>query len=82
MQLHQRQSGFGIAGRLSRAGLSLQEDSVRKAILKTFADEGHAPSVQDLAHTLRVPLASVHAACRTLGAADLIVWMTTHDPHR
>ena len=74
MQSHQRQSGVGIAGRLSRAGLSLQEDSVRKTILKTFADEGHAPSVQDLAHTLRVPLASVHAACRTLGAADLIVW--------
>ena len=81
MQEHQREGSTSIVARLSRAGLSLQEDAVRKAILKAFADDGHAPSVQDLAHTLRVPLASVlGGACCTLAASDLIVWQdaTTH----
>ena len=63
-----------IAERLSSAGLNPQEDAVRKAILKTFADEGHAPSMEGLARTLGLPLASVLAACRTLAAADLIIW--------
>jgi hypothetical protein len=63
-----------IAERLSSAGLNPQEDAVRKAILKTFADEGHTPSMQGLACTLGLPLASVLAACRTLAAADLIIW--------
>jgi hypothetical protein len=63
-----------IAERLSSAGLTPQEDAVRKAILKTFADEGHAPSMQGLTRTLGLPLASVLAACRTLAAADLIIW--------
>jgi hypothetical protein len=52
MQEYQRERSNGIVVRLSRAGLSLQEDAVRKAILKAFADEGHAPSVQALAHVL------------------------------
>jgi hypothetical protein len=79
MQEHQRQRR-NVAERLSSAGLSLQEDTVRKAILTAFADEGKAPSVQDLAHTLGLPHAPVLAACRTLAAADLIVWQddTTH----
>ena len=64
----------GIAERLSSAGLSPQEDTVRKAILTAFADEGKAPSVPQLAHALGLPLASVLAACRTLAARDLIVW--------
>ncbi|HSX79279.1 MAG TPA: alkylmercury lyase family protein, partial [Candidatus Saccharimonadia bacterium] len=36
--------------------------------------EGQSPSMQGLARTLGLPLASVRAACRTLAAADLIVW--------
>jgi alkylmercury lyase len=80
MQEHQRERRNGIVERLSRAGLSLQEDTVRKAILTAFADEGKAPSVQELAHALGLPLAPVLAVCRTLAAADLIVWQdeTTH----
>ncbi len=74
MHAHQRERHNGIAEILSSAGLSLLEVAVRKAILTTFADEGHAPSMQELARTLGLPLASVLAACRTLAAADLIVW--------
>jgi len=73
MQEHQRQRRH-IAERLSSAGLSLQEDTVRKAILMAFADTGQAPSVHALAHALGLPLTLVLAACRTLAAADLIVW--------
>jgi alkylmercury lyase len=74
MHEHQRKSRKSIAERLSSAGLNPQEETVRKAILLAFADEGHAPSVQDLARTLRLPLASVLTACHTLAAADLVVW--------
>ena len=74
MQEHQRKSRKSIAERLSSADLNPQEDTVRKAILLAFADEGHAPSVQDLVRTLSLPLASVLTACRTLATADLIVW--------
>ncbi len=69
-----RRERRNIAERLSSAGLSLQEDAVRKAILKVFADQGKTPSVQELAHALGLPLAPVLAACHTLAAADLIVW--------
>jgi alkylmercury lyase len=80
MQEHKRQRSNSIVERLNRAGLRPQEDAVRKAILTAFADEGHAPSVQELVHALDLPLAPVLAACRTLAAADLIVWQdaTTH----
>ncbi len=64
----------GIAERLRNAGLSPQEDAVRKAILKAFANEGKAPSVPQLVHALGLPLAPVLAACRTLAARDLIIW--------
>jgi len=74
MQEHRRKNRKSIAERLSSAALNLQENAIRKTILKAFADEGHAPSVQDLAHTLGLSLASVLAACRTLASADLIVW--------
>ena len=47
-----RRERRNIAERLSSAGLSLQEDAVRKAILKVFADQGKTPSVQELAHAL------------------------------
>src|SRR5262249_29560810 len=73
MQEPQRQRRH-IAERLSSAGLRPQEDTVRKAILMAFADTGKAPSVQALAHALGLPLSLVLAACRTLAAADLIVW--------
>jgi hypothetical protein len=63
-----------IAERLSSAGLNPQEDAVRKAILRAFADEGQSPSMQGLARTLGLPLASVLGDCRTLAAADLIIW--------
>jgi hypothetical protein len=71
---HQRKSSKNIAERLSRAGLTPQEDTVRKAILQAFADEGYVPSLQELARALGLPLASVLASCRTLAAADLIIW--------
>src|SRR5687768_931026 len=74
MHEHQRERHNGIAERLSSAGLSPQEDAVRKAILTAFADTGKAPSVQELARVLGLPLASVFGACRILAAADLIVW--------
>ena len=63
-----------IAERLSSAGLNPQEDAVRKAILTAFAATGKAPAVQDLARTLSLSRTSVLAICRTLAAADLIVW--------
>jgi alkylmercury lyase-like protein/IclR-like helix-turn-helix domain-containing protein len=63
-----------IAERLSSAGLNPQEDAVRKAILTAFAATGKAPAVQDLARALSLSRTSVLALCRTLAAADLIVW--------
>jgi Alkylmercury lyase/IclR helix-turn-helix domain len=80
MPEHHIERRNGIVERLSRAGLSLQQDAVRKAILQAFADEGKAPSVQELAHALGLPRAFVLEACRTLAASDLIVWQddTTH----
>ena len=74
MPEHQGERLRGIAERLSSAGLRLQENTVSKAILTGFADQGKAPSVEDLAHALGLPLASVRAACRTLAVADLIIW--------
>lgn len=69
-----------IAERLRRAGLSPQEHDVRKSILKAFAHDGTAPSVEELAHARGLPLGPVRAACRTLAASDLILWQddTTH----
>jgi len=64
----------GIAERLRSAGLSPQEDAIRKSILQAFANEGKAPSVPQLVHALGLPLAPVLAACRTLAVHDLIVW--------
>jgi len=46
MPEHQGEGLRGIAERLSSVGLSLQEDTVRKAILTAFADAGHGPSVE------------------------------------
>jgi hypothetical protein len=54
--------------------MSPQEEEVRKAILKAFADGEKAPSVPELAHALGLPLEPMLAACRTLAASDLIVW--------
>jgi len=74
MQEHRAEPRNSIVERLSRAKLSPQEDTVRKSILKAFADEAKAPSVQELAHDLGLPFMSVLEVCRTLAAADLIVW--------
>ena len=74
MQDHRVETRNNIVERLSRAQLSSQEDTVRKSILKAFADAGKAPNVQELAHDLGLPFRSVLEACRTLAAADLIVW--------
>src|SRR2546428_13413492 len=74
MQEHRAETRSNIVERLSRAQLNAQEDMVRKAILKAFTHEGKAPSVQELAHTLSLPFTPVLQACRTLAAADLIVW--------
>jgi len=74
MQEHRVETRNNIVERLSRAQLGHQEDAVRKTILKAFADEGKAPSVQEVAHALGLPFTSVLNACRTLAAADLIVW--------
>jgi alkylmercury lyase len=74
MQDHRMEVRNNIVERRSRAQLSAQEDMVRKSILKAFADVGKAPSVQELAHDLGLPCPSVLEVCRTLAAADLIVW--------
>jgi len=74
MQEHRMERSNDLGERLRRAGLSPQEEEVRKAILTAFADGGKAPSVPELAHALGLPLAPVLAACRTLAASDLIVW--------
>src|SRR5262249_21409778 len=67
-------TGNGIVERLSRADLSAEEDRVRKAILKAFAQEAIAPRVEGVAHALGVPIGHIVDACRTLAALDLIVW--------
>jgi len=51
-----RRERRNIAERLSSAGLSLQEDAVRKAILKAFADQGQAPSVRAIQFSGPVPI--------------------------
>jgi hypothetical protein len=75
---HPRKKYQGIAERLSNAGLSPQEDAVRKAILTAFTEAGKGPSVEALAHALGLSLAAVRAVCRTLASADLIVWQDEH----
>jgi hypothetical protein len=74
MQERRMERSNGIVERLGRAGLSPQDDDVRKAILTACADGGKAPSVPELAQALGLPLEPVLAACRTLAASDLIVW--------
>ena len=74
MQDHRGETRNTIVERLSRAQLSPQGHAVRKAILTAFAAGGQAPSVQDVAHALGLPFTSVLKACRTLAAADVIVW--------
>ncbi len=74
MQEQRVKTRKNIVERMSRAQLSAQDDAVRKAILTAFAEEGKAPSMQALAHTLNLPFTSVLQACRILAAADLIVW--------
>ena len=78
MDEHPRKQHQGIAERLSNAGLSPQEDVVRKAILTAFTEAGKSPSVEALAHALGLSLAAMRAVCRTLAAADLIVWQDEH----
>ena len=60
--------------RLARAQLGCNEDDVRKAILRGFAEHGRAPNVRELAHVLGITVESVREACRTLAGYDLIVW--------
>jgi len=64
----------GIVERVSRAQLTPEEDHIRKAILKAFAREGKAPSIEEVAQTLGFPSAFVREVCRRLAAHDLIVW--------
>ena len=78
MDEHPRRKHHGIAERLSNAGLSPQEDAVRKAILTAFTEAGKGPSVEALAHVLGLSPAAVRAVCRTLASADLIVWRDEH----
>ena len=80
MQEHRVGRRHDIAERLRRADLRPHEHAVRKAILRAFAHDGKAPSMEALAQALGLPLASVCAACRTLAASDLILWQdeTTH----
>jgi hypothetical protein len=59
---------------LARAALSPEENDLRKAILTAFAEEGSAPSVHEVAHTLARPVGEVLAGCRKLAAYDLMVW--------
>ena len=63
-----------IVARLARAQLGCNEDDVRKAILRGFAEHGRAPNVRELAHVLGITVESVREACRTLAGYDLIVW--------
>ena len=80
MQEHRVGRSNDLAARLRRADLRPHEHAVRKAILRAFAHDGKASSMEALAQALGLPLASVCAACRTLAASDLILWQdeTTH----
>ena len=64
----------GIVERLAQAELSSQENDIRKAILKTFAQDGKAPSVREVAQALSLPLEHVLAGFQKLAEYDLIVW--------
>jgi len=92
MQDHRVETRNNIVERLSRAQLSSQEDTVRKSILKAFADAGKAPSVQELAHDLGLPFTSVLKTCHNSVTVDidggllqrahpstLVVWLSTRD---
>jgi hypothetical protein len=61
----------GIVERVSRAQLTPEEDHIRQAILKAFAREGKAPSIEEVAQTLGFPSAFVREVCRRLAAHDL-----------
>ena len=64
----------GIVERLAQAELSPQENDIRKAILKAFAQDGKAPSVREVAQALSLPLEDVLAGFQELAEYDLIVW--------
>ena len=56
----------GIVERLAQAELSPQENDIRKAILKAFAQDGTAPSVGEVAQALGLPLEDVLAGFQSL----------------
>ena len=64
----------GIVERLAQAEISSQENDIRKAILKAFAQDGKAPSVREVAQALSLPLEHVLAGFQKLAEHDLIVW--------
>jgi Alkylmercury lyase len=67
-------TGKSTLERLARAALSPEENAVRKAILTAFAEQGSAPSVHEVAHSLALPVEDVLEGFRKLAAYDLIVW--------
>ncbi len=74
MQEQRARSRNNIVERLRRADLTPEEDDVGKAILRAFATAGKAPSVEDVAQALGLPVELVRGRCRKLAACDLIVW--------
>ena len=64
----------GIVERLAQAKLNPQENDIRKAILRAFAQDGTAPSVREVAQAIGLPREDVLAGFRKLAEYDLIVW--------
>ncbi|MGH8068548.1 MAG: organomercurial lyase [Candidatus Entotheonellia bacterium] len=64
----------GIVARLAQAKLNPQENDIRKAILRAFAQDGTAPSVREVAQAIGLSLEDVLAGFRKLAEYDLIVW--------
>jgi hypothetical protein len=79
MQKRSVEIGDAVMRRLARARLSPQQDEVRKYILKTFAKDGKAPDVGEMAEALGLFPREVRRVCGKLAEHDLIVWEAGRD---
>ncbi|WP_456473687.1 organomercurial lyase [Candidatus Pyrohabitans sp.] len=66
------QIGKAVKGRIREAELSHLENEIRKCILRGFASRGRAPTPEEIAAQLALPIDTVSKAIEKLGNADIL----------
>ena len=67
-----KQIGEMVRGRIGEAGLSHPENEIRKYILRGFASRGRAPTPEEIAAELALPIDMVRKTIAKLGSADIL----------